>query len=151
MPQTPVEKKIGNNTYILRYLPTSLSLTLFVRLVKMLGPTIGTVFDSDDSEATATRGGGDTFERVGRTLAERLDPAEAQDLMRTLVGRCAVRRPDGTTPELEHPQIFEDHFQGNLFELFRVFAEAMKLNWGANFFDQSQGGVAGLQAIRGSK
>ena len=123
----PVEKTIDGEQYTFCQLPPKKSLKLLMRLLRIVGPTMGVAMDG-------ARGGRVDVKtlleadidiaRIVSTLCERLDENEVEAIVDGLLSQT-IHAGNG-----EVSKRFDVLFGGRLPHLFKVLAEALRVEYG---------------------
>jgi hypothetical protein len=132
-----VEKTLGEHKYTMYMLPPRTSNALLVKVVKMVGPSIGPLFDmffnklkssKDMSEIMDEEIGVEFFQNASSTFFEHLD----NDIINEVLDQFAkVGEADG------HPMpgIFDLHFMGDLGRMYKWMFWGMQVQWGKSLGD----------------
>ena len=140
MGKEPVEKVIGNETYIFYYLPPRISMQVLVKLTKIVGPALGAAFPEDKSVKI-----NDILDmdiKIGdaiNMLIEKIDANETQAIIDTLF-TSVICKGRG---KLSEEAVYNELFTGDLKLMFTILKEALEVQYG-NFFGES-GVLSGLK------
>lgn len=138
------EKKIGEHTYRVRYLPPSKVLKIFSSLFKMLAPAFGKLVDGSLKDGANVS---DVLNReiknisIGaavEALVERWDDANVEALIRDLAIYSEVSTDGQRWPSVK--DVYEVHFTGRPKELFEWVYFALEMQF-KDFFPASGGSV----------
>ena len=133
-----VERVIDDNTYIFHQLPVSLSLKILIRITKIIGPTLGSVFDGlgkDFPDTMKELMGADLeFSKITNTIFSSIDEEITVSTIKELLSKTIV---DGKNLS----DVFEVHFQRNHLHLLKVIKSGLEVEYG-NFL--GDGGLASV-------
>jgi hypothetical protein len=127
-----VEKTIGEHKYEMYMLAPKTSHTLLVKVMKMLGPSLGPVADmffnklkntKNVSEIMNQEVGAEFFSKAANTLFNDLDNAIIDDVIDKFGD---VTHVDGVPLK----GIFDAHFLGSLGEMYQWLFWGMQVQWG---------------------
>lgn len=144
------EKSIGDDTYRVLMLDPMTSGDLLVDLVSLLGPSLSIVGSGilkaknskevikqlmdglakpDDGDSKAAIGDliGDNLERAIAGLIDRMEKPKLREIINLMKGVTSVKKGD-KWPELE--SIFDAHFRGRVFEMYKWVAMAVRVQYG---------------------
>lgn len=143
-----VSTTIDGCKYEMNYLPPMESHELFMDVVKMVGPTLGPLFDllfagkaksSDLKTMLDQEIGPDFFSRATTSLFDALN----KDVSRRVIeGLRKVSRADGTSLDSQ----FDVHFHGRLDSMYKWVFWGMRVQWGKCF--GALGSVIDLQGAK---
>jgi len=152
----PHKTTIGEHEYTMHMLPPMQSHKLFLRVIKMVGPALGPVFDTFFSAAKT--GGKDALEqevptefftKAAAALFGELDEKVLDDVIRALKEVTIVEG----SGKLDRGQ-FDAHFLGRLEEMYQWLAWGMKVQWGKSvgalltgILERGAGAVTGLESL----
>lgn len=122
------ERKINNDTFKVEKLAATASLSLLVRLTKILGPglaALNNVFDADEGKRDAAA------LAALASVVEKTDPVEFQRLVIEVTETAQIRLNNSY-----EPVIFDHHFTGDLLTAFKVFVFALEVNF-KSFFGEA--------------
>lgn len=149
----PHKTTIGEFGYVMHMLPPMRSHRLFLKVIKMVGPALGPVFDTFFS-ATKSKGGLDQevpaefFSRAAAALFGDLDEKVVEAVIEAFKEVTVV---DGRG-KLDGGQ-FDIHFLGKLDEMYCWLAWGMQVQWGKSVgallkraTERGAAAVAGLES-----
>jgi hypothetical protein len=126
-------KEIGKHTYSVTPLTAKKAYKLLTKILKIVGPGVGTIVDGRSAD-------GLVGQLIGQ-ITERLDETAVEQIVDMLIAQTTVRM-DGRDVPVE--KIFDVHFVGKMSELMRVLAFALEVQYGDFFADL--GGALGATA-----
>jgi hypothetical protein len=154
----PHKTKIGDSEYTMSMLAPMRSHRLLLRVIKMVGPSLGPVFDTFFSAAKSK--GKDAFEqevptefftKAAAALFGELDEKVLDDVIEALKEVTVVEGEGGG--KLDRGQ-FDIHFLGKLEEMYQWLAWGMKVQWGKSVgalltgaIERGAGAVTGLESL----
>jgi len=131
MSQTqPISTEIDGKTYTMYMLPPLRSHDLLMDVVKMIGPSLGPVFDvlfasnkKSGGEVLEQEIGPDFFSKAARTLFDSLSKGITKEI---IFAFAEITQVDNVTLK----PIFDSHFMGRLDVMYRWLAWGMGVQWG---------------------
>lgn len=134
------ETIIDGHRYQMTMLGATDGVKLFYRLVRMLGPSIGTLQDAakdssktDDTDSILDRNiSGDMLSRAIQALTSNVGEADLEHVINKLKGECHVG-VDGNEKTIPLSGVFELHFSGDLAGMFKWLSWGLQVQFG-NFF-----------------
>lgn len=140
------EITIGGTTYRVTQLGTKKGQALLVRLVKLLGPGVGSFVggmgrsSADEFDSALALGVGDAL----HDLAHRLDAAEVAGVLEEFAKITVILQSDDVQPLLW--SVYDDHFAGRYDELLAWAKFCMEVNF-SSFFAARSGGANPLSRL----
>lgn|GEM_PF-1894098 len=151
----PHQTKIGEFEYTMHMLPPMQSHRLFLRVIKMVGPSLGPVFDTFFS-AAKSQGGKAMEQEVPSEFFTKAAGALFGELDEKVIDEVISAFKEVTVVEgrgkLDRGQ-FDAHFLGKLEEMYQWLAWGMKVQWGKSVgalfrgaIERGAGAMAGLES-----
>lgn len=133
-----IEKEIDGEFFIFHYLPPRMSTKLLVRLLKIVGPSIGKAFPTSNMKVKDILDADIQIGSAVDTLMGKFNEDEVQDIIDILLSRVNHKGKGSLSNEATYTELFT----GNLSLLFKVVGKALEVQY-ADFF----GGKFGLKSI----
>lgn len=134
-PIEPVEKEIEGEIYTIGHFAATKGQSVFVRLMKTMGPALAKLFKlADKSKKHTDEEELEIVSEALMALSETLDENEWEKTAKMLMGVVTI-----SGQEIKD---FEIRFRGKTFTLFRIYAAVIMVNY-KDFF----GGLAGLKGL----
>lgn len=121
-------KVISGVTYGVYMLPPRIANRMLIRIVKIVGPSLGVLLEEVDEEEglkglmNSTKVDGAFIGKVARELCARLDEKTLEGIMDTF---AEVSEVDGASM----PKVFDAHFRGKVGEMYVWFIFALEVNY----------------------
>jgi len=133
MGQKFIEKEIDGESYIFTMLRPRISTKLLVKIIKIIGPSVGKAFNKEVKIKNILDINIDIGSAV-MTLCERIDEDNVQNIIDTLFTQVQ-HKGKGI---LSNIQAYEELFSGRLKHLFNVVKASLEVQY-ADFFDGKEG------------
>lgn len=136
---------IGGTEYTITYYSSTISLEILTRIAKHVGEPLGRLFDGesklgeDGLEAKLS----EVLPGVLKSLSSNLDRKETVSLIKDIMDCLQVKTGDITAKV-----VFDEHFRGNIGQVFVVMMEVLKFQYGS--LGNALGGVGGLTSMLSS-
>ena len=125
--RNPVESTIDGEQYEFCQLPARQSLKLLTRLMRIVGPTLGTAVNgiaSGGLDIESVLDADIDFSSIVTALCDRLDENEVTAIVDELLSQV-IHQGRG-----ELSKVFDAHFSGRLPHLFKVLGRALQVEYG---------------------
>jgi hypothetical protein len=127
----PSDKNIGAHKYEMNMMPPRKSHRLLVKLVKMIGPSLGPVFDMFFDKVKSSGVKNVMDQEIGAAFFTKAIGNLCDDLDNVILDEIIDALADTTHVDGKHLKPnFDAHFLGNLGEMYQWLAWGMSVQWG---------------------